>query len=419
MKNTYRDIIILVFAICFSAFNFHGAEVTAQARNSVKPIPAPTVKKSPTPIAKTTPKLTPKVKLKALPKTAATAKKTTKAPIKSTSATTAKTAPIKNDKSNKLPTDSKTVKINPKPSITSKPTAKPTTAPQVIVTATSVKIRQKPATSSTQLTAAKLGVILPVAEKNVAWYRVEYADGRSGWISKTLVKDFDAAKREQIYRELGNRYGANKKLDFAAASEAANFLKTAKEEVKASETQAVLTLAWLRVLTAALHTIPFGKGALNPYKAFLKTNEKDVVYSEPSGEWYVRSDVFWELHGKFVEFAVAEEIAWAAAQNPLPGECEGYINCYLYLLRQTDGEYLNFYPSGKYSKQALQNITSLLEPIASDASEKKVYAAPSDISDRAEFNRFLTELRAIISKVPDIEKNKPLQQINQVGEGYK
>ncbi|MGI8788859.1 MAG: SH3 domain-containing protein [Pyrinomonadaceae bacterium] len=414
MKNTHRNIIVLAFAICFTAFNFIGDKTAAQTRAAAKPTPTPKTKKSPTPIAKTTAKSTPKSSPKAT-----TDSKTTKTAVKSDAAKT-KTAPSKNDKSStKTTKDSKTAKANVKPSTVQKPTPKPTATPQIIVAATSVRVRQKPATSSPQTTTVKLGKVLPVAEENAAWYRVEYADGKSGWILKTLVKNYDSAKRDEIYREIADRSAKSKTTNFIALAETADFLKDAKTSVKSSELQADLSLRWLRVLTAALHAIPFGKSEQNPYKIFLASNEKDVVYSEPSGEWYVRSDLFWELHGKFVELPVAEEIAWAAAQNPIPGECEGYVNCYLYMLRETDGEYLNFYPNGKYSKKALQNITSLLDPIVSDLSEKKVYAAPTDISDRAEFNRFLTELRTIISKVPDIEKNKSLQQISKLGEGYK
>jgi hypothetical protein len=48
-----------------------------------------------------------------------------------------------------------------------------------------------------------------------------------------------------------------------------------------------------------------------------------------------------------------------------------------------------------------------------------MYSGPSDISDRAEFNKYLTELRAIISKSPFTEKSRPLQQIKQLGEAYR
>ena len=269
------------------------------------------------------------------------------------------------------------------------------------------------------MTSVKLGKLLPVAEKNAAWYRVEYAAGKSGWISKTLVKDYEAERRDDIYREIADKYFKNQTPDFATAAEVCEFLATAHLLVRKDSLKADLNFRRLRLLSAALKAIPFGKGDNAPYKAFLKTNEKDVIYSDPSGEWYVRSDVYWELHNRFTALPVAEDIAWEAAQNPMPGECEGYVNCYLYHLRATDGEYLNFYPNGKYSKKALTNITNLLEPMIADLREKSVYTPPTDISDRAEFNRFLTELRTIISKMPDVDKAKTLQQINQLGEGYK
>ena len=53
--------------------------------------------------------------------------------------------------------------------------------------------------------------------------------------------------------------------------------------------------------------------------------------------------------------------------------------------------------------------------------EKKIYTGPSDVSDRAEFNRLLAELRTIVSKLPfsESEKQKTIQQINQIAEGYR
>ena len=114
-----------------------------------------------------------------------------------------------------------------------------------------------------------------------------------------------------------------------------------------------------------------------------------------------------------------EKIAWEAAKNPLPGECEGYVNCYLFMLRMTDGEYLNFYPNGEHASEALRNIIQLLEPIASDANAKKVYNDPTDVSDRAEFNSLITELRVIVSRLPNTEKEKAQQQLKKIAEGFK
>lgn len=393
MRNLYRNGIVVFLAACFLSFNFIGGE-TANARttpdpNAKTPTPAATKKKSPAPNA------TPKTVAKATPK-----------PTKTVSKTTPANSP--KDKNNSAV----------KTAATPKPTPK-ITAEQIIVIATASRIRQQPKANAPQVSLVKIGKTLPVTEKNAAWYQVEYETGKSGWISKTVVKNFDTANRDEIYREIADRYAKNKSLDFAAAAEVSDFLLTAQAFPKKDALKAELGFKRLRILAVAMKLIPFGKGDSSPYKQFLKAHDKEVVYSEPSGEWLVRSELFWDLHGRFIQQPIAEDIAWAAAKNDLPGECEGYINCRLYALRQMEGEYLNFYPNGKYTKQALEIAAASLGIMVANMNNKETFTPLADISDRAEFNRFLTELRTIISKVADIDKAKPLQQIKQLGEGYK
>jgi hypothetical protein len=88
-------------------------------------------------------------------------------------------------------------------------------------------------------------------------------------------------------------------------------------------------------------------------------------------------------------------------------------------LRATDGEYLLLYPQGKKAADALKTVTAFLEPIVADLKDKAVYNGPTDISDKAEFYRLIAELRSIVSKLPFIEKEKTLQQLNQLAEGYR
>jgi hypothetical protein len=208
-------------------------------------------------------------------------------------------------------------------------------------------------------------------------------------------------------------------MDFATASQLYEFLTRAENEIADQRQLAEIGYKRLLALQAAMKKTPSSGDKIEPYKTFLRGKDKLVVYSEPSAEYYVVSSLFWDLHDKYKGLPLGEEIAWTAAQNPLPGECEGYINCYLFLIRATHGEYLNFYPSGKYSKKALADISGYLEPIVADSRDKSMYSGPSDISDRAEFNKYLTELRAIISKSPFTEKSRPLQQIKQLGEAYR
>ncbi len=206
MKKLYRNIIVLVVAICFSAAGFIGEKTSAQTKTAAKSTPTPKSKKSPTAAAKATPKPTPNTKTAATPKA-------TKTPVKSTSTTNAKISPVKSDKpSTKTAANSKPANV--KPSTTAKPSPKPTSKPtateQIIVTATASRIRQQPKANSAELSLVKLGKTLPVSEKNAAWYRVEYATGKSGWISKTFVKDYETDRRDEIYREIADKYSKSK-----------------------------------------------------------------------------------------------------------------------------------------------------------------------------------------------------------------
>jgi hypothetical protein len=229
----------------------------------------------------------------------------------------------------------------------------------------------------------------------------------SGWLPSTAVDDYDSASSDEINAQIVERYYAQNGMSFTVASELYSFLSGIKN------TNADLGLKRLLSLRQALKALsqPPGK----EQKDFLKTSETAVVYSEPAGEWYVRSELFWDLHKKYKR----EDIAWEAAKNPLPGECEGYVNCYLFYAKQTDGEYLNLYPEGKNGLEALVNITNLLEPIVQDLETKSVYVGPTDVSDRAEFNQTIADLRSIISRLGFVEKEKPLQQLEKIAEGFR
>jgi SH3-like domain-containing protein len=388
MKNLRLNITILTITIAFLVFGLIGEKTGAQTKSSAKATPTP---KKPT--------------NKATPKPPAKSPATAKATPKNTSKPTPKT----------------TAKATPKPTPkTTQPKTKE--LPQVIVSVTSARVRKEADTNAETLELAKLGTIFQIVEQTDKWSKVKFSrDGKeqNGWVSKTVSLPFTNAKRAEIYQTVADKYLKQSALDFTTAAQVFDFLNSSTKEIKTQKTLADLSLKRLIALQNALQKVAIDKQTQSPYKEFLKANEKEIAYSEPSAQWLVRSGNFWELHAKYKTLPIGEEIAWSAAQNPIPGECEGYINCYLYLIRSTDGEYLNFYPNGKYSRQSLKNITNLLEPIAADADEKTIYSSASDTSDRADFNRYLTELRAIIAKTSYIEKSKPLAQIRQIAEAHR
>ena len=172
-------------------------------------------------------------------------------------------------------------------------------------------------------------------------------------------------------------------------------------------------------LQAALRKIPMDRQNKEPHRSFLKRNDKDIVYSDPSGEWYVRSDRFWNLQKKYKTLAIADQIAWTAAENQLPGECEGYVPCYLSVVRMTYAEYLTLYPKGKYSRKAVQETVKSLGYMADDAVSAKKNYDGIEAGDDAEFTKAIKDLKGILSKTKHPETAKALAQLKQIEEGYK
>lgn len=473
-RSSSRSKVALVFALLmlvFPAFITSTVE-SAQSRAARKPTPTPKKKATPTPKrSKTspTPKKTP-AKTTAKSNTKQSSKTSTK-DRKSTSKTTtsktgdknrnSKTAPksTKSDKTMRTKSDSKTAKsktsTNSKTAKTpAKPTAKtsaktdkknttttrkePTVrkettakrdkpaevgpdAPQIIVTSFSVPVRSDARASAQTVSRVKLGTVLKVSQKNPAWFKVQYASGGktvTGWVSANSVNDLNAAGRQQLYRQIVER-NYRPEMDFNTAAELYEFLSSVSGELDSSDASGDLELTKLRTLRQALKDITIERQSQAPYKEFLKSHEREIVYSEPAGAYYVTSNQFWELHTKYRKSTVSDTIAWEGALNPLPGECEGYINCYLFDLRMRFGEYLNHHPSGAHAAEALTNIANYLDPIVADSSRKEVYSGPTDVTDRAEFNNLIAELRTIVARLGFVEKERTLEQLRQIAEAYR
>jgi hypothetical protein len=453
-NKSFQNIGILIIVAVFVTLGFVGGTGSAQTRNRGKSTPTPKKKATPTPKknAKAKPTPTPKSKAKTTAKT-----KPTPTPKKNTK-TSAKTS-AKTDKNSKTTRDTKkdtkkdTKSSSKKTQTASNKTTKPTTRntrqttsvktrtdttsrntkpkstvttsadlPQIVVSSPSLSVRSAPNSSASELTRAKLGSIYKVVEKSSGWYKIQIPNRSNtvtGWIPTTAAVDSDKSGNDEIYRQVLAKNSKPDKMNFAESVEIYEFLTRIQPEIKDSNTAAEFGLKRLMALRSALDAIPDGQANQKVYQDFLKAQDENIVYSDPSAEWYVRAPLFWDLHSKYTATATGERIAWEAAKNPLPGECEGYVNCHIFLLRMTDGEYLNYYPNGAHSTEALTNITRFLEPIAADADSKKVYNGPTDVSDRAEFNSLITELRVIISRLPNTEKEKVLQQLKKIAEGFK
>jgi len=448
-NKSFQNIGILVAAVAFLALSFVGSAGSAQIRNrwnaatsTPKKKATPTPKKAkanatPTPkskaksnqktTAKVKPTPTPKKNAKTVAKTTSKTDKNTKPKTTKDTKSTSKKTTAALSKNSKIPSkNSKTttpvrsqtnfVKTTPK---TTRPAVVKTDSPQVIVSSLSAAVRSAPSSTASELIRAKLGSSLKVVEKKPGWYKVQVSNQKTGWIPVTSAVGADKNGNDEIYKQLLTKNTSTRRRSFNESVELYEFLTRVEPEIKDPNTAADFGLKRLVALRSALKAIPAGQSNQKVYQDFIKAQDENIVYSDPTAEWYVRAPLFWELHSKYTTTATGEKIAWEGAKNPLPGECEGYVNCHIFLLRMTDGEYLNYYPNSSHSVEALKNITTFLEPIAADSEAKKIYNGPTDVSDRAEFNSLITELRVIISRLPNAEKERALQQLRKIAEGFK
>lgn len=131
------------------------------------------------------------------------------------------------------------------------------------------------------------------------------------------------------------------------------------------DSRSVAALDWLRALRSVLKAVPIER-TTGPHEEWLKAHEDLIVYSEPSGEWLIRHERITDLHERFANRPVADEIAWFAATNGLPGECEGYVPCYASILNTLDGEYLRLHPRGAHRAEALDRLNQTLRIVVED-----------------------------------------------------
>jgi hypothetical protein len=293
---------------------------------------------------------------------------------------------------------------------------------EIIVVVTGARLRDAPSLKSQVIGSSKIGTVFSVVSKSGDWYQVSLSNGRTAWISGTIVEDFTEARSGLIYQEIADKYVKRKDLDFSTASEVFGFLTMARNKVENKNVQAVLELQRLRMLHFALEAIPIEKARpweeneVSVYKDFTNVNKDEIAYSEPAGQWFVNSQSLWDLREKYNDLPIADDIAWEAANTPIPGECEGFVGCHLPLLVMTYGEYLKFYPNGKYSKQVLDGVISNLNSMAGN--DGSSYESVVDV-EREGFDKAINELRSIISKVKSSERQKALNLLKQVEKKYK
>jgi hypothetical protein len=303
-----------------------------------------------------------------------------------------------------------------------------TSGRKLIVTAAGARLRERPETAAAEAGRLTLGSIVDELERSAEksrvgsaeefWHHVNAPGGARGWVFGGLVAPFDPARRDAVYLKLTNDRLANTAATFADLSELVRFLDRAVREVKARDALAELELLRFSALARSLAAMPFEDLGKTPYKSWTDEREKEIVYSEPAGQWYVNSQVLWDLQSKYKDLPVAERIAWEASQTPTPGECEGYLPCHTYRESETNGRYLKLYPRGAHADEALAKLAESLGYVVEDLrGQNPVFEVPRD--DLPNFRESLAAMRAQLAQVPGEKKARVVAQLDEIARRFR
>ncbi|HKU77796.1 MAG TPA: hypothetical protein VJR02_28035, partial [Pyrinomonadaceae bacterium] len=109
---------------------------------------------------------------------------------------------------------------------------------------------------------------------------------------------------------------------------------------------------------------------------------------------------------------IADRIAWAAAENPQPHDCEGDEVCHLFVFEGAV-KYLNVHPNGVHAAEAVKNLNELL----TDEVIKRANAKGGDsyaVEERTNLRRLFASLRLAVAKTSVAEKIEILKKLQRV-----
>jgi hypothetical protein len=294
-----------------------------------------------------------------------------------------------------------------------------------IAVASGVRLRSTPSTTGEEVARLQIGTVVSELEQSPSrekiggvedyWYRVATGDGKEGWAFGSFLAPFDPNRVAEIYRRIASERLKIENLNFFDLADLARFLASATADVKDQSTLAELEFARLLAIKRAVGEVPVDYAENSPQAAWIKANESSLTYSEPAAMHFLKSQLLWDLQKKYSALPVAERIAWEAANNPLGGECEGYVPCHLASINLTMGQYLSLYPRGPHADEALTQIAEDLKGLI-DLQKNEGQPIPEV---RAEGRKEVTALRDTVAKAASAKKAAALDQLAKLAQYYR
>lgn len=290
-----------------------------------------------------------------------------------------------------------------------------------ITTVSAMRVRRAPQVNAEEVTRLKLGTVVnPVARsanqetingKTDNWYRVNLPNGQTGWLFGGLLLDYDAGRRNELLRQIIEARLKAENTDFADRQEIYNLAASSVTQSKDTNTRAEFELLKLLALANSAASFPDNLRDKPPYREWLKAHAAEVIPNEFAGAYNLRTELLWNLEAKYHSLPIADRIAWEAAQNLQPSDCEGDEVCHLFLY-EGEIKYLNLHPNGAHAAEALKDLTeALTDEVIKTANDKggDQYA----VEQRTDLRKMLVSLRTAVAKTSAPEKTELLKKLQK------
>lgn len=291
-----------------------------------------------------------------------------------------------------------------------------------IVTVSAMRVRRGPRASAEEVTRLKLGTVVSavarstnqdtVVGKTDYWYRVNLPSGATGWLFGGLLLDYDSGRREELLSQIIEARLKAENTSFSDRQEIYNLAASAINEAKDANTRAGFELLKLLALANWAVSVPDNQRDKSPYREWHQAHDKEVIPNEFAGGYNLRTELLWNLETKYHNLPVADRIAWEAAQNPQPSDCESDEVCDFF---QYVGEieYLRLHPAGAHVGEAIKNLTdALTDDVINTANSKE--GGKYAVEQRNDLRKDLTSLGLALAKTSAPEKAMLLKKLERV-----
>lgn len=292
-----------------------------------------------------------------------------------------------------------------------------------ITTVSAMRARRAPQVTAEEIARLKLATVVKaiarstnqdtVGEKTDFWYRVNLPNGETGWLFGGLLVDYAPSQRQQILRDIIEARIKAENTEFADRQEIYNLAASSIKEAKDVNTRAEFELLKLLALANWARTFPSDWRDKSPTQdAWRKAHAADVIPNEFGGGYNLRSELLWDLEAKYHTLPIADRIAWAAAENPQPSDCEGDEVCHFFVFSPAI-RYLSLHPKGAHAAEALKSLNEVLtDEVIKMANEKG--GDKYVVEQRTDLRKLLASLRLAVAKTSAAENTEVLKKLERV-----